>query len=507
MCAICGDREAIVFMRRNDGTMRGDLALCEECARGRGLAVGHGRIELRLEDLVTEATIAPEPHPLICPNCGTDLNSIRRHGRLGCLSCITTFRSDIEHFFRARSKPPFFRDEYEAASLRREKLKIPIEPTFSAGANADELGPISLPAFNSSFTGKPDDLINSINADVVLETRARVSRNFEDTVFPGSPRGSSGFVESLSRFASDLSGMAVYDLGRFPEEMSSFLIEDGVFPRSYSLGSTKRLLCSYITPLWGVFGETDHLRLTARAPGLDPERVLLLAQSGLKVFEPFAKFAFDEEFGFISSRLMDCGSGAVLVSFVHLPALSQEGLLERTLRSLMARGLSVRGYYGSDDGSVGDVYEVSTEKAFGQSLPAMVSEFNATLGALVQAEKRAREDFVQRHSEDILDRAGRALGLIRYCRFISESEAAASLSALRLASLVGFLEGADASLLGRLMRQLGPGGLALRYRLSGPSHESQGATPLKGHSDDRLRAEILATVLENARMGGGRNYV
>ena len=534
ICAICGEREAALFIRRSRGDSSEDLALCEECAKRRGLSAGNGRIELRIEELLAPEAEAGTGLPAACPSCGLGVEELRREGRLGCPSCVATFRAELGRILRSSAKPPFFRgvapaagaesavraapahkpapepgpeartgelaearlsepaleasleaalaaEAYElAASIRDSLAKLNAAgaapgsanpPTAAAAAPSATAAPPAGagPAVPSAAEGpaaaggafpaaaaEPFALIRGApgfvlsggegsDADVVLWTKARVARNLSGLAFPGAGSESAPSRKIAAPVAAALEDWRLLSLASAGEAARRALVETGFVSRAYALDPGALLAYSGREPFYCLFDEIDHLRLVARLPGLSPQAALGLALSRAAAFEAAAgargfEPAFDEEFGYLSARTADLGSGVALTATLHLPALAVAGLAERAFRPVLAAGFALRGFYGAETGSAGDLYEVSTERAYGLSPAELAEGLEAVLRPLVKAERRARAELAGPRREDLLDLAGRALGLLRYCRRLPAAEAQAHVSALRLALLAGVAE-------------------------------------------------------------------
>jgi len=545
ICAICGEREAALFIRRSRGDSSEDLALCEECAKRRGLSAGNGRIELRIEELLAPEAEAGTGLPAACPSCGLGVEELRREGRLGCPSCVATFRAELGRILRSSAKPPFFRGVAPAAGAESAVRAAPAHkpaPEPGPEARTGELAEarLSEPALEASLeaalaaeayelaasirdslaklnaagaapgsanpptaaAAEPFALIRGApgfvlsggegsDADVVLWTKARVARNLSGLAFPGAGSESAPSRRIAAPVAAALEDWRLLSLASAGEAARRALVETGFVSRAYALDPGALLAYSGREPFYCLFDEIDHLRLVARLPGLSTRAALGLALSRAAAFEAAAgargfEPAFDEEFGYLSARTADLGSGVALTATLHLPALAVAGLAERAFRPVLAAGFALRGFYGAETGSAGDLYEVSTERAYGLSPEELAEGLEAVLRPLVKAERRARAELAGPRREDLLDLAGRALGLLRYCRRLPATEAQAHVSALRLALLAGVAESgvaesgvaeagvaqavaaggsapaATPEALAGLLASLGPGCLALR---------------------------------------------
>lgn len=534
-CAHCGDREAVVFMRRSGEYTSGELALCEQCARGRGLSVGKGRLELRLEDLLIEAQSIPAQSSLRCPRCGTDLESLRKNARIGCTTCVDAFRDELQTYFRARSKPPFYRgprpnpeapeadedslpqgktsaspeleleaaleaEDYELAATIRDNF--PSEAPRRGEAQAHRFTLAEFPAFSLPFLASEAQLPAHFS-DVILETRTSVVRNLRDSELPKGSEGEEAIRTAWSGIISKSLEYRSLDIGSLGSDMSAALVESLLIPRSFSLNSRNLLFYNREKPIFGLIGETDQLKLIGQAEGLEGSALSSLVLAELQSFVPGGGFAFDEEFGYIAAHLKNCGSGLHLSAYAHLPALCAEGMAESALRGLLSRGFSIRGFYGAEQGSAGDLYEISTEKAFGAEVETLSRDFDAALGLLAQAERKARAELFRKQAEELFDRAGRALGIAKYSIFLGEAEAASMLSSLRLMAVLDRLAGVDCRELGAFLRALGPASLSLRLRKRQAEAGRLSKREPRRREEERLRAALLTDLLREAELKTG----
>lgn len=132
ICQRCGKRPAEVQYTEMVGGHKTMQWLCSECAREAGLLVSlklHPMAPSAAAKLLTGSKSAPSIPK--CPECGTDGESLRRTGLLGCPNCYEVFSSQlepllrsvhhaVEHNPRAERDDPVSRLERILESLRRE---------------------------------------------------------------------------------------------------------------------------------------------------------------------------------------------------------------------------------------------------------------------------------------------------------------------------------------------------------------------------------------------------
>jgi Arginine kinase len=448
ICPQCGEREAIVFIRRSGDEAEGrDLALCESCAAARGIMAGKGNLDINIEDLIGAALDEPQGRgraaSASCPLCGTELGEIRRSGKLGCPGCADSFGAELFSGKR-RAAPPAAR----------------IEAPIPAAVDYPEGFPLSA---DSIFArGGPED-------DVVLWSSAWSYRNYDGLAFPGSPRG----IASPSRERSIPAFLEagafdrpwrIIRLASLPTAAIRSLAERGILSRLYSTDETAPILSEPSTGSYALLDEGDHLRIRSLRPGLDVEAALASAIAQAESLGAKLPFARRPELGWICSRLSDCGLGASASMLIHIPGLAATGMRDRLFRSLLAEGLVIRGFYSSEEDSAAALYEIAADGGGEEPLRSaeeLALRLSAAAAKILGAERRAREEYRKRATCELLDAEGRAYGIVRHCGRIGEGEAAILLSSLRLASLRGSLSGVDELRLRSRMLALGPGSIAM----------------------------------------------
>lgn len=515
-CAQCGEREAIVFIRRSGGPSEGcDIMLCEACAGNRGIIAGNGSLELNIDDLVG-AGLDPASSagsPATCPTCGLDLTALRREGRLGCANCAGIFTEEI---VKAIGRKPRIDLGYEASAVRANetapRLRRDLESALdsedyeTAAKLRDELSRLEGSedellrlgsGSNFPFEPYPPRIDRGPEDDVVLRSSARVYRNLVGLPFPGSPHGPSSPSRDVlrDRFLAmgEWKASTMAELGGVGRRS---LAERGIVSRGYAADDSSLIIASAADRTYALLDEGDHLRIATVVPGLDPGAAMAPAQAAAAGLGKKLDFARRPGIGWICSRVEDCGLGCMLSASVHIPALTAAGMRDRLFRAIMADGVAVRGYYSSSEESAGSVYEIGIESTAFDSVAALVEAFSLAASKVVAAERRARSEIAARGRVALADAEGRAFGVTRYFSLAGIEEAASLLSVLRLSALRGSLRGVDHRSLGTLLLALGAGSISL----------SSGLAEIPGTDDqEACRAGIVKEALSGAeyRVEGG----
>ncbi len=183
--------------------------------------------------------------------------------------------------------------------------------------------------------------------------------------------------------------------------------------------------------------EEDHLRLQAILPGLQLEAVWRIADQMDDQFGAHLDYAFDAQYGYLTSSLSNCGTGLRLSVMAHLPGLALSGKLEGALDAARTLGGAVRGPYGEGSDAAGDVYQISNAVSTGKSERQLLTRLAATATLLVTDEQAARELLWHDRRSYLEAKVGEASARLKQAERLSTSDSMAILSLLRLGAANG----------------------------------------------------------------------
>jgi protein arginine kinase len=329
------------------------------------------------------------------------------------------------------------------------------------------------------------------HADIVIATRARLSRNLAGLPFPHR----AGAAE-LATIASDLGRQ----LRRLPGLADGWSIEVGACePRSRQLLREKmlagpdllanpehrHLVAARDLGQAGLLNAEDHLQLCAWRSGFDPVAALadvMGLDDGLAgSFEP----AFSEDYGYLTASPGNVGTGLRLTAVLHLPALVMADEIDKVLNALRQLEFGVRGLAGEGRTVRGALFRVGNLTTLGRDEGEITEDFAAHVGKVISYERAARELLLARDRRGLEDLAWRGRAALEHARLMTAQEAWDSLSHARLGTGVGLVPGsAD----GRP-----PWGLfnRLLVRQQGAHLELTSGRVLDGRGKSAARADLL----------------
>jgi len=278
-------------------------------------------------------------------------------------------------------------------------------------------------------------------ADVVISSRVRLARNLSRYPFVNrsTPEERAAVLEAVRRAieAEPLFRECAWcRLSEMDPVSKGLLVERRLMSPAFLQGSQERVL---ILDLHGIISvmvnEEDHLRiqvLLGRMALCEALRIASAIDRALYCLD----FAFDPEFGFLTSCPTNVGTGLRASAMLHLPALKSSRAMPEIIAQSGRLGLVVRGAYGEGTTSAGALYQVSNQVTLGLTPEELTEKVQAVSSRLVEQEARAREAlFNGRH--ELEDRIWRAWGTLLYARRLELAEAMECLSLLRMAQEAG----------------------------------------------------------------------
>ena len=281
--------------------------------------------------------------------------------------------------------------------------------------------------------------------DVVLNSRVRLARNFDDIPFPSAMRGEDGAkaqfraAEALAK-APQGQQYALLRIHDLPDARRRVLLEKHLISGELlSAGEFAAILLRRDENVCVMLNEDDHLRIHALLPGKSLAAAAALAFEVDDAIGAGVSYAFDKELGFLTSCLTNTGTGMRASALLHLPALTRTGATGAMVQEVSKLGHSLRSLYGDDGEAVGELYLINNQVSLGRSEQDLLDSIDAIVGQIVERERAAREMMLMRDSVELEDRLMRSLGILRYARRLTEAEWMRRWSDVRLAVQAGVL--------------------------------------------------------------------
>ncbi len=304
-------------------------------------------------------------------------------------------------------------------------------------------------------------------AEIVISSRVRAARNIKDYPFSclAAEQETAMVLEKINDMVLNKDKFA--DFIYLPMEDISELVKQAlvekhlISPYLAYESSNGALLLRKDEAVSIMINEEDHLRIQAILPGLMLEEAWQDTGYYDDLLESELDYAFDEQYGYLTTCPTNVGTGLRASVMLHLPALIMTGQINRFLGALPQVGLTVRGLYGEGTEITGNLVQVSNQVTLGHSEEEIISNLASVISQLIEQEKNARQGMLDKKRAELTDKAWRALGILKYAQVIGSTEAVQLISDLRLGYDLGLIKAVDHRLLNELLVLIRPGCLQL----------------------------------------------
>ncbi|MCC6284662.1 MAG: protein arginine kinase [Phycisphaerales bacterium] len=318
-------------------------------------------------------------------------------------------------------------------------------------------------------------------SDVVLSSRVRLARNIAGFAFPNrAGRADRARVLELAKArilgAGFTERLLWVDLHHAAAIDRTLLVERHLISKQHAKGKLGPSSGGPDEPrgvaialpeesMSIMVNEEDHLRVQVMRPAFDLAEAYHAADAADDRLEEALDIAFSPRFGYLTACPTNVGTGARFSVMLHLPGLKLTGEIDKVKRAAGDMSLAVRGFYGEGSEAVGDLYQLSNQTTLGKSEGVLLHEMEQEIvPRVVEYERIARRQLLERRAEILADQAFRALGTVTHARILSSDESMDCLSRIRLGAVLGLLPGLDQQHVNQLMLFIQPAHL---QRLAG----------------------------------------
>jgi protein arginine kinase len=232
--------------------------------------------------------------------------------------------------------------------------------------------------------------------------------------------------------------------------------------------------------------EEDHLRLQVIQSGLNLSDSWNIMSGLEKDLEKKVKFAFSDEWGYLTACPTNTGTGLRASAMMHLPAVVMTTQINDLIKAVSKLGLTVRGFFGEGTEAAGNFFQISNQVTLGRSEAETVDNLSRVISQIVAQEKGSR-DFLKSKKRDIIeDKISRAYAMLESARIITSSETISLLSLVRLGISLGMIKNLSIQRLNEL------------FMLVQPAHlQKMAGKELSPSQRDTARSKLIRNRLKN----------
>ena len=327
------------------------------------------------------------------------------------------------------------------------------------------------------------------DSDVAISTRIRLARNLNGFKFNLNSKNEIDRLENKIKdnvFAIGY-GLKFFKLKDMDDITKMSLVEKNLISPEFALEKNEigSILINDEENICIMIGEEDHLRLQFFSSGLDLKNTLNLAIEVDKKIEEIFGYSINKKYGYLTSCPSNVGTGLRASVMVHLPALSKTKNVKKILETISNFGISIRGIYGENTQSTGDMYQISNSQSIGLTEEEIIKNIEIIVQRIIQQERKARRILAESGIETE-DEIYRDYGILTNCRKISSNETRKILSNIKMGVDLGILKELTDLQVQKLYLYTKPANLQKYY-----------GEEIDGITRDIKRAEIIQKILKD----------
>lgn len=279
--------------------------------------------------------------------------------------------------------------------------------------------------------------------DVVLSTRIKLSRNFADIPFiaKATEKDLQNVVERTRKILPKLGyGLKLQRLKDMDLITKQSLLEKNLVNQEFISDNTdvEAICINDEENICIMLNELDHIEIQVFNSGLEIDNSFNLISEIDQKLRNEEKIAFDKKFGYLTSDLVNVGTGMKAAILVHLPGLKKTGNLQKILDIVENFGMNIRNEYGEYSKKDSDVYQISNRQTLGISEKDTIANLKIITEKIVEQERIARK-FLAENSKNLEDSIYRSFGILLYAKRMSLEESNKLISEVKLGVDLGIL--------------------------------------------------------------------
>ncbi len=295
---------------------------------------------------------------------------------------------------------------------------------------------------------------NGADSDVVISTRIRLARDVAHRPFPSRMTAEEREDMIKHVFSAFPEGeecaFARHRMEAFAPRQVLAMVERHVISREFARDTAgKALLVSADEGTSIMVGEEDHLRIQVMRAGLDLDSAWQEATCWDDYLDTRLHFAFDERLGYLTQCPTNLGTGMRASVMLHLPALQENGTVQKLATTVSKLGLTIRGWYGEGSKSEGALYQLSNQVTLGITEQEAIDNLRSIVLQIVREERSCREALCKTYA--CQDRVFRALGVLQQARLLSGNEFMSLVSQVRMGVTQGLITAVTVETLDELL--------------------------------------------------------
>ena len=332
-------------------------------------------------------------------------------------------------------------------------------------------------------------LENGKDSDVIISSRIRLARNLKEFPFKikMTKKDKEKLLEKIKFITPSIGyGLKFFYLKDIDDLTKMSLVEKHIISPDIALSKEQEeaILINDEENICIMLNEEDHIRLQVFTSGLDLQNTLNLANELDEKLDELLHFSCNKNYGYLTACPTNVGTGLRASVMVHLPALKLTGNLSKVLHIVNSFGMTIRGVYGEESQSKGDIYQISNNQTLGITEKEIVTNLENITKKVMEQERLARK-YLTKNEIELKDKVYRSYGIFTNAKILSSDECDNLLSDIKLGCDLGIISELNDVKVKKLMMYTKPANLQKYLGIRAEALER-----------DTNRPEVIKKVLE-----------
>ena len=287
------------------------------------------------------------------------------------------------------------------------------------------------------------------NSDIVMSSRIRLARNVENLAFShwANKKQEKESMELLREAVAtnDMLKNALFvRMAEVDDVDKQFLLERHLISREHIVQPEyKAVVVGDKEVISVMINEEDHLRVQVMQSGFNLQECWRIANRLDDLLHKRVKFAYSQEWGYLTACPTNTGTGLRASVMLHLPSLVMTKQISRVLQAITKLGMTARGLYGEGTEAEGNFFQISNQITMGAAEEDIVDNMERIIRQVIGHEENSRKSLMKQNREMLQDKIWRSNGILRSAHIISTKEMMGLLSMVRLGVDMGIITDID----------------------------------------------------------------
>lgn len=340
--------------------------------------------------------------------------------------------------------------------------------------------------------------------DTIISSRVRIVRNLRRFRFPpalGKEEAEEVYNIVIPAFQNltPSDGFHPIRLDSLDAIAKKIFEERNIIPADMEQGYATGVIVRDDGILSATVNIKDHIRLSAFYAGFEIQKCFILGKNTIDKLGESLEFSAVQDFGYLSSDVMNIGSGIKCSVLCSLPGHSLTNKIQEKIEALTKRNFEVHAYYAQNTKRLlGYLYLISTKSAAGYTDEVQISTMLTAIRALVNEERELRDSLIKTQLWRVQDTVIKALSLAKNAYLLDVKETIDLIFKIKLGINLGFIEGLSYEACLALLYQTQTAHIA--FLMLNGTIQLEEPFQLNELRIERIRALVVQEVLKRAEL-------